>query len=678
MALQGAAVGASAALGCGTIGLAVYSNIASYLAQRERPAEEEAPDCSMQIIATVGSVSRQVFGAPGLVRAAYTDPVEELRKATAGNEKFASAEFSVAGQALESGYACFNGEVIRAGPSFELCSPIVALGGAKVQRDGKTVTVLPKQTPSLLIQLPSEAEAENWDKWLQTATKKENPIQRLHDVLTEAHDLEKHLSDMHNQMKRHKTKAPHHGHGHHGEPSPAASTPVSPAAGDAAARPEVPGMPEMIEEMKQQLMLKESVEAALQQKISYMELQLRQKDQEIDYFKAQLEVARANLKTAEGPSADQLKRTEEALVQERGNAVAQAKALAELQVQFKRLQDQPSQHEAISRAQQEELMQLRGELRRLEEERNSARMSLANQALQLSASSEEQEHLRQALLAAQAEISCHKELLESRQRELLEAKRNAPTPRDHSEAQSTPTSKLSHSELQVLRTHMQSAVRRALEGAEQGAPEYQQKLQELDDKLVELSPTRWRSGEGSGYVLVGMERPSELSPREISPRPGTLSVSQVYATPTLPSAFGMDLNQDSGEVSRPRRRPSPVEVAPPVRMALSAEPTPAVSLPTTSSQPGSVNLPLPVTSLQTVTRPSGTVNLSASYRSVAPSVAPTALGPIVQPMRSMEVLPAAQMAANAMAASGSSWGAPNWLDARPAAFRSTQTREQFR
>eukprot|EP00913_Durusdinium_trenchii_P016617 g15620.t1 len=123
-------------------------------------------------------------------------------------------------------------------------------------------------------------------------------------------------------------------------------------------------------------------------------------------------------------------------------------------------------------------MQLRGELRRLEEERNSARMSLANQALQLSASSEEQEHLRQALLAAQAEISCHKELLESRQRELLEAKRNAPTPRDHSEAQSTPTSKLSHSELQVLRTHMQSAVRRALEGAEQGAPEYQQKLQE--------------------------------------------------------------------------------------------------------------------------------------------------------------------------------------------------------
>ncbi|CAK9034543.1 unnamed protein product, partial [Durusdinium trenchii] len=64
---------------------------------------------------------------------------------------------------------------------------------------------------------------------------------------------------------------------------------------------------------------------------------------------------------------DQLKRTEEALVQERGNAVAQAKALAELQVQFKRLQDQPSQHEAISRAQQEELMQLRGELRRLEE-----------------------------------------------------------------------------------------------------------------------------------------------------------------------------------------------------------------------------------------------------------------------------------------------------------------------
>eukprot|EP00913_Durusdinium_trenchii_P016616 g15619.t1 len=81
------------------------------------------------------------------------------------------------------------------------------------------------------------------------------------------------------------------------------------------------------------------------------------------------------------------------------------------------------------------------------------------------------------------------------------------------------------------------------------APLPRRPLKELDDKLVELSPTRWRSGEGSGYVLVGMERPSELSPREISPRPGTLSVSQVYATPTLPSAFGMDLNQDSGEAS---------------------------------------------------------------------------------------------------------------------------------
>ena len=41
---------------------------------------------------------------------------------------------------------------------------------------------------------------------------------------------------------------------------------------------------------------------------------------------------------------------------------------------------------------------------------------------------------------------------------------------------------------------------------------------------------------------------------------------------------------------------------------------------------------------ETRPRPSGTVNLSASYRSVAPSVAPTALGPIVQPMRSMEAI----------------------------------------
>ncbi|CAL1151497.1 unnamed protein product, partial [Cladocopium goreaui] len=62
----------------------------------------------------------------------------------------------VAGEALCSGYAAFNGEamdgsargcgkVIRTGPSLERALPVVALGGAEVQRDGKTLTVQPKQ-----------------------------------------------------------------------------------------------------------------------------------------------------------------------------------------------------------------------------------------------------------------------------------------------------------------------------------------------------------------------------------------------------------------------------------------------------------------------------------------------------------------------------------------------------
>ena len=40
-------------------------------------------------------------------------------------------------------------------------------------------------------------------------------MQRLHDVLVEAHDLEKHLSDMENQMERHRRTVPHEPHAPH-------------------------------------------------------------------------------------------------------------------------------------------------------------------------------------------------------------------------------------------------------------------------------------------------------------------------------------------------------------------------------------------------------------------------------------------------------------------------------
>lgn len=128
MALQGAAVGASAAVGCGSMAVAVYAHVAKALRRQEAQGND---DCAAQIIATVCGVSRQLLTAPELVRNAYTDPVEELRKAREANERCAAAEFSLDGRALESGYAVFNGEVLRAGPSFEAVEPVLALGGAE-------------------------------------------------------------------------------------------------------------------------------------------------------------------------------------------------------------------------------------------------------------------------------------------------------------------------------------------------------------------------------------------------------------------------------------------------------------------------------------------------------------------------------------------------------------------
>lgn len=656
MAAQGALVGASAALGCGTMGMAVYSNLATYLAQRERRHNrQDTPDCAAQIIATVGGISRQVLGSPALVRSAFTDPMEELRKARERNEKFATAEISVAGEALCSGYAAFNGEVIRTGPSFERAVPVVALGGAEVQRDGKTLTVQPKQTPTLLLQLPNEKEAENWHEWLKEATQRDDPVQRLHDVLTEAHDLEKHLTDMQNQMKR------GHGHGHQagGEFGHEVSPTSHESQGISKSERQIEAT---IQEMKQQLLLKESLESAYRQKLEYMELQLRQKEQENQYFKAQLDAVREEMKTAKEPQAGdaaslvEFKRLEEALSQERTNAVAQAKALAEAHVQLKRMQDRPTQ-DSIVRAQQDELMQLRGELRRIEEERNTARLGLANQALQLSALSDQQMELQSALNAAQGEIKRQKEQLEEMRLQSTtsaSASRGA-TPRAGEKSSGSTTSKLSHSELQVLRTHMQSAVRRALEGAaaEQGL-EYQQKLQELDEKLVELSPTRRRarqsgSGSRSGAVVREVEQKlAQLSPRGSPPGAKMANGGSLNFT-----AFGMeDASTLPNEVApmrmSPLRRPSNMsssEVILPQGLNSDGRVVAATSLSATHpGPPGSITLPPKLTA--------GRQFAAMAPSSWAPGRSLQAAPGVIH--RAMEVMPAAQMAANAVAAT-SGW-----------------------
>ncbi|CAL1151498.1 unnamed protein product, partial [Cladocopium goreaui] len=468
-----------------------------------------------------------------------------------------------------------------------------------------------------------------------------------------------------------------HGHGHHGHQEAGGQfghhDPVSPTS------PESHGISgELIEEMKQQLLLKESLESAWRQKLEYMDLQLRQKEQENQYFKAQLYAVREEMKAAkEIPQAGdagslvELKRMEEALSQERANAVAQAKALAEAHVQLKRMQDRP-QDGTIVRAQQDELMQLRGELRRIEEERNTARLGLANQALQLSALSDQQMELQSALNAAQGEIKRQKEQLEEMRLQSANASHGA-TPRAGEKSQSgsekNTTSKLSHSELQVLRTHMQSAVRRALEGAaaEQGL-EYQQKLQELDEKLVELSPTRLRarqsgSGSRSGAVVREVEQKlAQLSPRGSPPgakvaNGGSLNFTGAFGmedSSTLPNeagdfecgaharvAFATTLQHVFQRVILPQGLNSDGRVV--AATNLSA---------THPGPPGSITLP----SKLPADRPFATAPSWAPGRSLqapAPSV-----------MRAMEVMPAAQMAANAVAAT-SGWQ-PYGLHGAPA------------
>ncbi|CAL1151499.1 unnamed protein product, partial [Cladocopium goreaui] len=354
-----------------------------------------------------------------------------------------------------------------------------------------------------------------------------------------------------------------HGHGHHGHQEAGGQfghhDPVSPTS------PESHGISgELIEEMKQQLLLKESLESAWRQKLEYMDLQLRQKEQENQYFKAQLYAVREEMKAAkEIPQAGdagslvELKRMEEALSQERANAVAQAKALAEAHVQLKRMQDRP-QDGTIVRAQQGA-------------------------------------------------------------------------------------------------------------AAEQGL-EYQQKLQELDEKLVELSPTRLRarqsgSGSRSGAVVREVEQKlAQLSPRGSPPgakvaNGGSLNFTGAFGmedSSTLPNeagdfecgaharvAFATTLQHVFQRVILPQGLNSDGRVV--AATNLSA---------THPGPPGSITLP----SKLPADRPFATAPSWAPGRSLqapAPSV-----------MRAMEVMPAAQMAANAVAAT-SGWQ-PYGLHGAPA------------
>ena len=171
-------------------------------------------------------------------------------------------------------------------------------------------------------------------------------VQRLHDVLVEAHDLEKHLSDMENQMERQRRTVPH------------------------------PESDELLE-LKQRLVEKESVEgdawaysfSALKgservfkdlghaaeaavhgapgatEGNSFLKSLLSEwQEQEAEHWKAQLTSLR---------EASARPKEDEEAARERANAVAQAKELAEAHVRLHRSG--------------EEVLRLQGELRRLEE-----------------------------------------------------------------------------------------------------------------------------------------------------------------------------------------------------------------------------------------------------------------------------------------------------------------------
>ena len=51
-----------------------------------------------------------------------------------------------------------------------------------MRRDGKTLTVLPEATPSLLLQLNSEEEAHHWERWLRKATRKGHPAAQMRNA----------------------------------------------------------------------------------------------------------------------------------------------------------------------------------------------------------------------------------------------------------------------------------------------------------------------------------------------------------------------------------------------------------------------------------------------------------------------------------------------------------------
>mmetsp|Transcript_106554 Transcript_106554/g.189451 ORF Transcript_106554/g.189451 Transcript_106554/m.189451 type:complete len:689 (-) Transcript_106554:158-2224(-) len=225
MALEAAAVSGSAALGCSTIGIALYANAVAWRSGVSEDASQETPGLASSILTTSCRQVMKVLEAPSLVSAALSDPADDLRLAASQGEILATAaECSVNGKPPTSGFVTFNGEVLKVGTNLASAIPIIALGGAEVSLQGKDITIVPKESPALVVQLDTFSQATEWEATLKTCARKlSHPAKRLEEVLHQASDFQKAIDDLNIQVQRVSPRhhAHHHaehgtGHGHHG------------------------------------------------------------------------------------------------------------------------------------------------------------------------------------------------------------------------------------------------------------------------------------------------------------------------------------------------------------------------------------------------------------------------------------------------------------------------------
>eukprot|EP00440_Ansanella_granifera_P016730 gb/GFBE01018175.1/.p1 GENE.gb/GFBE01018175.1/~~gb/GFBE01018175.1/.p1 ORF type:complete len:833 (+),score=218.34 gb/GFBE01018175.1/:1-2499(+) len=305
MALEAAAVGASAALGCGTVGIALYSNVVSGLREESSPVEDSedssAPDmsgCAMHLIKSAAGSVKKVLETPQLIRAAFTDPEQELRLSFDTAPCMTCAvECSVDGGPLETSFASCNGEVVRVGKNVASSVNLVAVAGTQVKAEGKTLTIMPWQAPSLVLCFESKEEAKQWEVLLQQrSVQLGNPVERLAEVLEQANDVCKHYGDLQSlherTVKGHDKKANHasgHGHGGHGSSDEHGCNHI---ANDCCEKGVESTDPGLVDELQHKLMVAATTNSKLESDLYAAVRELTEKENQRMAMKAEVEALR--------------------------------------------------------------------------------------------------------------------------------------------------------------------------------------------------------------------------------------------------------------------------------------------------------------------------------------------------------------------------------------------------